>query len=309
MLKQYLELKDRYADALVLFQMGDFFELFFQDADEAARALSIALTSRSRSGEDRIPMAGFPIHAAQGYIGRLLEQGYKVVVCEQVEDPAQAKGLVRREVTRILTRGIQVDPNALEATAENYLAAAAFQGTTWGLAYLSLSTGEFRLTEGEGGDALGDELWRLKPAELLVPEGAGVEVLAGALAPFQVPPTRRQLPPFNFDQAAAHRELGRVLGTLFLDGFGLRTTAWGWPRRGPSSATSGIPTPPISPTWTASCLTPGTITWGWTKRPSGTSRSLRPGAPAAGRGHCWRSWTPPSPPWGRVFWDAGSSSP
>ncbi len=221
MLKQYLELKARYADALVLFQMGDFFELFYQDAEDAARALSIALTSRSRAGDDRIPMAGFPIHAAEGYIGRLLEQGFKVVVCEQVEDPAQARGLVRREVTRILTRGTQVDPAALEARDENYLAGVAFQGDRWGLAFLSLSTGEFRLTEGEGGDALGDELWRLKPAELLIPEGSGEEVLPAALAPFQEPPTRRPLPPFAFDQAAARRELGRVLGTLFLDGFGL----------------------------------------------------------------------------------------
>jgi DNA mismatch repair protein MutS len=222
MLRQYLELKARYDDALVLFQMGDFFELFYQDAEAAARALSIALTSRSRAGEDRIPMAGFPIHAAEGYIGKLLEQGFKVVVCEQVEDPAQAKGLVRREVTRILTRGTQVDPAALEARAENYLAAVFFQGDRWGLAYLSLSTGEFRLTEGAGGEALGDELWRLKPAELLLPEGAGGEVLAAALLPFQEPPTQRHLPPFAFDPAAAHRELGRVLGTLFLDGFGLQ---------------------------------------------------------------------------------------
>jgi DNA mismatch repair protein MutS len=221
MLRQYLELKARYADALVLFQMGDFFELFYQDAEDAARALSIALTSRSRAGEDRIPMAGFPIHAAEGYIGRLLEQGFKVVVCEQVEDPAQARGLVRREVTRILTRGTQVDPAALEARDENYLAAVAFQGDRWGLAFLSLSTGEFRLTEGNGGDALGDELWRLKPAELLMPEGSGGEVLAAALAPFQEPPTIRPLAPFAFDVAAARRELGRVLGTLFLDGFGL----------------------------------------------------------------------------------------
>ncbi len=227
MLKQYLELKARYDDALVLFQMGDFFELFFQDAEEAARALSIALTSRSRAGEEGIPMAGFPVHAAENYIGKLLEQGFKVVVCEQVEEPSQAKGLVRREVTRILTRGTQVDPGALTAHAENYLAAVAFQGDRWGLAYLSLSTGEFRLTEGAEGETLGDELWRLRPAELLVPEGSGGEVLAVALSPFQEPPTQRPLPPFAFDLEAARRELGRVLGTLFLDGFGLQDNLLG----------------------------------------------------------------------------------
>ena len=222
MLKQYLELKARHTDALVLFQMGDFFELFFQDAEEAASALGIALTSRSKGGEERIPMAGFPVHAAEGYIGKLLKQGFKVVVCEQVEDPAQAKGLVRREVTRILTKGTQVDPAALEDRAENYIAGVSFQGELWGLAFLSLSTGEFCLTEGAGGDALGDELWRLKPTELLISEGSGGEVLAAALSPFQEPPTQRHLPPYAFDLTAARRELGRVLGTLFLDGFGLQ---------------------------------------------------------------------------------------
>ena len=221
MLRQYLDLKSRYADALLLFQMGDFFELFFGDAEQAARALNIVLTSRSRAGEDRIPMAGFPIHAAEGYISRLLEQGYKVVVCEQAEDPAQAKGLVRREVTRILTRGTLVDPAALDARQDNYLAAVALQGRRWGLACLELSTGEFRLTEGEGPDTLADELWRLKPTELLVAEDGEGPILTEALAVFSAPPTWRTLSPFAFDLEAARRELGRVLGTLFLEGFGL----------------------------------------------------------------------------------------
>ena len=127
MLRQYLDLKDRYADALVLFQMGDFYETFFGDAETAAQALNITLTSRSRQGDERIPMAGFPIHAAASYIPRLLEQGFKVVVCDQMEDPAQAKGLVRREVTRILTRGTVVDPAALAARTANYLAAVTFK--------------------------------------------------------------------------------------------------------------------------------------------------------------------------------------
>lgn len=222
MLRQYLDLKSRYADALLLFQMGDFFELFFEDAEEAAHALNIALTSRSRAGDERIPMAGFPLHAAQAYMTRLLDAGYKVVVCEQVEDPAQAKGLVRREVTRIITRGTLADPAVLDARRENYLAAVAFEkSATWGLAYLSLSTGEFCLTDGEGEDALGDELWRLKPAELLVPEDAGEQALKPALLLFSEPPAVRPLPAFAFDKRAGRQELGKALGTLFLDGFGI----------------------------------------------------------------------------------------
>ncbi|MEJ2671310.1 MAG: DNA mismatch repair protein MutS [Deltaproteobacteria bacterium] len=221
MLKQYLELKDRYADALVLFQMGDFYETFFDDAEVAAGALNITLTSRSRQGDDRIPMAGFPIHAAASYIPRLLEQGFKVVVCDQTEDPAHAKGLVRREVTRILTRGTVVDPAALDAGSDNYLAAVTFQDSAWGLAFLELSTGEFRLTEGVGPDALGDELWRLKPAELVVPDSLDAARLALALVAFDTPPVQRAVSAYAFDPEAARRELGRALGTLFLDGFGL----------------------------------------------------------------------------------------
>jgi DNA mismatch repair protein MutS len=221
MLRQYLDLKSRYTDALVLFQMGDFYEMFFEDAEKGAAALNIVLTSRSRQDAERIPMAGFPIHAAQNYISRLLEQGFKVVVCDQVEDPALAKGLVRREVTRILTRGTVVDPDALDSRRDNYLAAVALTGRKWGLAFLELSTGEFCLTEGEGADPLADELWRLKPSEILVSEDLDTKFLEGALFPFDVPPTRRLLGPYAFELQAARQELGRQLGTLFLDGFGL----------------------------------------------------------------------------------------
>ncbi|MCL4503232.1 MAG: DNA mismatch repair protein MutS [Deltaproteobacteria bacterium] len=227
MLRQYLDLKARYADALLLFQMGDFYETFFGDAEIAAAALNIALTSRSRADAERIPMAGFPIHAAQSYLTKLLDAGLKVVVCDQTEDPAQAKGLVRREVTRVLTRGTLVDPAALDARRDNYLAAVNLKGANWGLAYLSVSTGEFRLTQGEGADSLGDEFWRLKPAELIVPEEADLGLLTAALAPFDSPPAQRLLSRYAFDPEEARRELGRVLGTLFLDGFGVEDQALG----------------------------------------------------------------------------------
>ncbi|MCX5889344.1 MAG: DNA mismatch repair protein MutS [Deltaproteobacteria bacterium] len=227
MLRQYLDLKSRYADALLLFQMGDFYETFFEDAEKTAAALNIALTSRSRADAERIPMAGFPIHAAQSYFGKLLEAGFKVVVCDQTEDPAQAKGLVRREVTRVLTRGTLVDPAALDARQDNYLAAVTWKGEKWGLAFLEVSTGEFRLTQGEGADTLADELWRLKPTELLVSEEADLTLLNTALAPFDVPPTHRLINRYAFDPEAARRELGRALGTLFLDGFGVEDQVLG----------------------------------------------------------------------------------
>ena len=171
MLRQYLDVKAQHPDGLLLFQMGDFHEMFFQDAHVAAQALNIALTSRSRAEEEPIPMAGFPLHAAEVYISRLLEQGHRLIICDQVEDPAQAKGLVRREVTRVLTRGVIVDPDKLPAKEANYLAAACWQEPTWGLACAELSTGDFRLTEGRTWRPV-EELFRLRPVELLLPEGS-----------------------------------------------------------------------------------------------------------------------------------------
>ncbi len=182
-------------------------------------------------------MAGFPIHAAASYIPRLLEQGFKVVVCDQTEDPAQAKGLVRREVTRILTRGTVVDPAALDARTDNYLAAVSFKGPRWGLAFLELSTGEFRLTEGEGADALGDELWRLKPAELVVPDNLDPALLAPALVPFDTPPTRRLVSSYAFEPGGGPAGSGPRPGHPLPGRLRAWTpTPWGCPRPGLSSA-------------------------------------------------------------------------
>ncbi len=151
-----------------------------------------------------------------------------MVVCEQTEDPAQARGLVRREVTRILTRGILVDPAALDARRDNYLAAVNFKGDNWGLAYLSVSTGEFRLTQGEGADALGDELWRLKPAELSSRRAPATGPVARGPGLLRYPrPPGGRCSRYTFDPDTARRELGRALGTLFLDGFGVEDQALG----------------------------------------------------------------------------------
>ena len=123
-MRQYLDVKDRYPDGIVFFRLGDFYEMFFEDAVVAAKALDLTLTTRDKGREDAIPMCGVPHHAARGYIGRLTELGHKVVICEQVEDPRVAKGIVRREVTRVVTPGIVLDEDMLDAKAARYLAAA-----------------------------------------------------------------------------------------------------------------------------------------------------------------------------------------
>ncbi|UCF03777.1 MAG: DNA mismatch repair protein MutS, partial [Deltaproteobacteria bacterium] len=167
MIQQYLEIKESHQDAILFYRMGDFYEMFFEDAIVASRELEITLTSRDKQAEDPIPMCGVPHHAAETYIANLLEKGHKVALCEQVEDPRQAKGLVRREVVRVVTPGTVLD--SLESKSPNYLAATHWAGENCGLAFLDLSTADFRMTQTESLAWLLEELGRIEPRELLVP--------------------------------------------------------------------------------------------------------------------------------------------
>ncbi len=171
MMEQYKAVKAQHPDKLLMFQVGDFYELFFEDAELAAREMEIALTSRDGGSENRIPLAGVPIHSAETYLNKLLDKGYKIVICDQVEDAAQAKGLVRREITRILTPGTITDPEMLEESRNNYLAVVINQHNSYyGLAAVDVSTGDFQITEqkGEGAwEVIADELCRMQPSEIL----------------------------------------------------------------------------------------------------------------------------------------------
>jgi DNA mismatch repair protein MutS len=179
LMRQYHAIKTRYPQALVLFRLGDFYELFYEDAIAASRELQITLTSRNRERGEPIPMCGVPYHAAEGYIARLLRAGYKIAVCDQMEQPGPGKKLVRREVVRMITPGTATSSNVLEPKENSYLAALArsANGTSVGVAYADVTTGEFLTTEFSGPDAddrLRDELQRLKPREILVPRQAGL---------------------------------------------------------------------------------------------------------------------------------------
>jgi len=182
MMLQYRELKRRYPDYLLLFRLGDFYEMFFEDAQEGARLLQITLTSRQK-GEGAIPMAGIPHHAADGYIARLIRAGRKVAVCEQMEAPAKGKKLVRREVVRVITPGTLTDTQYLDGAANNYLLAAHSAGTgagrTLGVALVDVSTGEFWTGEAAGdGKALLDSALLRRPAECLVSREGDPDVVA-----------------------------------------------------------------------------------------------------------------------------------
>ncbi|MGB4170163.1 MAG: DNA mismatch repair protein MutS [bacterium] len=166
-------MKAQHMDKILFFRLGDFYEMFFEDAEIAARELEITLTGRDAGKGKRMPMCGVPYHAADSYIARLLEKGYKVAICEQVEDPKTSTGLVKREVTRIVTPGTFLDPQVLEAKKNNYLAAVAQYGTSLGMAIIDAGTGDFKVTGFNGPgqvEALRSEMLRLQPAECLYPQ-------------------------------------------------------------------------------------------------------------------------------------------
>jgi DNA mismatch repair protein MutS len=186
LMRQYSAIKARHPNALLLFRLGDFYELFFEDAVVAARELQITLTSRNKEKGEPIPMCGVPYHAAEGYIARLIRKGFRVAICDQMEEAQPAKKLVNREVTRVVSPGTAIDSQVLEPRANNYLAASAARHGSAGLALADLSTGDFRATEFVGPDAavrLDEELSRLSPSEMLIPSSQALPPPAGLNLP------------------------------------------------------------------------------------------------------------------------------
>jgi len=171
MIRQYLQIKERYRDAILFFRLGDFYEMFFEDAEKASRVLDIALTSRNRSDESAVPLCGVPYHAATPYISKLLDAGYKVAVCEQVEDPKTAKGVVQREVVRVITPGTVTEGEALDARDNSFLTAISSGKKDYGLAVTDVTTGEFRFTQLEDYSSLADEIGRVGPREIILAQG------------------------------------------------------------------------------------------------------------------------------------------
>ncbi len=226
MMKQYQRLKAAHPDALLFFRLGDFYELFFDDAEVGSRELELTLTSRPTGAGRRAPMCGVPYHAAEAYLSRLVGRGYKVAVCDQVEDPRQATGLVRREVVRVVTPGTLLDPGALAEKANNYIVSVAAEpkgARAIGLASLDYSTGEFRTAEfsGDAGRArFADELVCLDPAELVVEPAVGEDPeLARLLARH----TRVKAIPFRelaYRPAEAARVLREHFGVASLEAYG-----------------------------------------------------------------------------------------
>jgi DNA mismatch repair protein MutS len=224
-MRQYFEAKRQYRDAIVFFRMGDFYEMFYEDALTAARALELTLTSRSKDASGgAIPMCGVPFHAADGYIARLVKKGFRVAVCEQVEDPKKAKGVVRREVIRVVSPGTLTDASYLEAREPAFIMALAPapEAGGYGVALLDVSTGEFSCAEyrdAGGRQALRDELAVLQPREILAPEG--FEDAAALVAEVRSNARVTYAAGWTFDQESSRRTLVEQLRTQSLAGFGL----------------------------------------------------------------------------------------
>src|SRR4051812_20675325 len=175
-MRQYQQFKAQYPEYVLFFRMGDFYEMFWEDAKQAAKTLGVALTSRNKGAVDEIPMAGVPFHAVEGYLRKMIAAGHKVAICEQMEDPALAKGVIKREVVRLMTPGTLTDDPLLDGRSDNFLAAVAFNvtksdGYRAALAWVELSTGACVAMSGGEGQVL-DCVARLSPAEVLVPEHA-----------------------------------------------------------------------------------------------------------------------------------------
>lgn len=213
-MQQYLAIKAQVPDVLLFYRMGDFYELFFEDARRAARLLDITLTARGQSGGEPIPMAGVPVQTLDTYLARAVRKGESVAICEQIGDPARSKGPVERQIVRIVTPGTVTDDALLEERRDTLLAAISMDGEAFGLAWLELSSGRFHALEGAGREALAAELERLRPAELLVAEGHE------RLLPW-VGSAIRLRSPWHFDAGSAELRLCEQFGTRDLAGFGL----------------------------------------------------------------------------------------
>jgi len=229
LMQQYLRIKaevsERYPDILLFFRMGDFYELFYDDAKRAAERLDITLTARGQSAGEPIPMAGVPVHALESYLARLLRRGESVAICEQIGDPDAARGPVERKVVRIVTPGTLTEESLLEDRADRLLAAICREGDRYGLAWMDVAGGRLGCSEPADRDTLTAEMERLRPAELLHPETLSV--------PLATPGTAvRARPDWEFDIDSAVRSLCRRFGTQDLSGFGIDTP-------GPGAAAAG----------------------------------------------------------------------
>lgn len=219
MMQQYFEIKNQHKDKILFFRLGDFYEMFFDDAITASKELEITLTGRDCGQEERAPMCGIPYHAAESYIVRLIEKNYKVAICEQVEDPALAKGIVRREVIKIITPGTVIESSMLDERINNYLLCIHADSKQTALSYADLSTGEFYCTYGEISEATAvkNEISRINPAEII--SNMDLQEVKDANITYNILDKR------YFDRDACDRRIKKQFGVSSPEGLGIENEA------------------------------------------------------------------------------------
>lgn len=220
LMRQYHSIKRQHPDAILFFRMGDFYETFYEDAKIASRVLSIALTSRDKDKGQPVPLAGFPHHAIDTYLAKFVKAGYKIAICEQVEDPKKAKGIVKREIIKVVTPGTVTETNILDQKTNNFLVSISNHEKHYGLAHVDLSTGEFSVTEVDTENKLIAELERLHPAECIVSEQVEKENNLMKYIVDTINPAINHVPAWAFSYSSAHSELLDHFQTISLDGFG-----------------------------------------------------------------------------------------
>ena len=216
--RQYLRIKKEHRDEVLLFRMGDFYETFDDDARLISRELEIALTSREMGRGQRVPLAGIPYHALESYLARLIKKGYKVAICEQTSDPATSRGLVDREVVRVVTPGTAIEESVLDQKANNYLASAVVEGESAGLAYVDITTSEFATSQFPVAE-LPVELARLAPAEVLASQGQDS-------LPVDKDTTVTAIEPDAFDLEWSTEVLLKHFGVASLEAYGCERLPW-----------------------------------------------------------------------------------
>ena len=218
-MQQYREIKSRHQDAILFFRMGDFYEMFYEDAEVASRTLGLTLTSRNNGGASEVPLAGVPVKAAGEYLRRLVQHGFRVSICEQTEDPKYAKGIVKREVVETITPGAAFSDDLLDGTRNNYLCALAHNGSSVGIAATDLSTGELRLALVDVGD-LESVLSRFTPREVILPRGQNVgRLIKGPVGEEGPMVTEREA--WEFDIELARDQLVKRFEVSSLEAFGI----------------------------------------------------------------------------------------
>ena len=218
LMQQYREIKGRHQNAILFFRMGEFYEMFYDDAETASRVLGLTLTSRNNGGAADVPLAGVPVKAAQEYVRRLVQQGFRVAICEQVEDPRVARGVVRREVIETVTPGVAWFDDLLDGARNNFIIAVSVAGDRIGVAAADVSTGELRLID-SGASELDPLMARLSPREILLAQGSRIALPASRHAALV---TERDA--WEFDAALAREDLQRQFNVLSLAGLGVEET-------------------------------------------------------------------------------------